>query len=242
MILVKIAVKDNRLIKVRDTLMIEDTINAIKCQFEFRTDWSQLNPKVIFAKGHITPATKDVQTISLQLDENNECVIPREIISERGYFSIGMCGESADKIIPTNWLYYSIKGGCYEAGITINPPTKTVYDKIIEGLNNKSDINHTHDEIYYTKEQADNKYLTEHQDLSEYVKKGEVLMPDVVDNLVTNAPDKPLSAAQGVVLDAKILQSEQTLKQYINETIKQALNTRDDGIAILDAGEIIKEV
>lgn len=154
MVLLKIAVKDNKLIKVRDTLMIEDTINGIKCHFEFRSDWSNLNPTVVFARGHIYPATKNPQTIPALLDDNNECIVPPEIVSERGEFSIGLFGESDVGRIVTGWLYYKTRLGCYDAAVNPNPPTPNMYDQILGALNNKSDVNHIHSE-YVTKEEID---------------------------------------------------------------------------------------
>lgn len=154
MVLLKIAVKDNKLIKVRDRLMIEDTINGIKCHFEFRSDWSNLNPAVVFARGHIYPATKNPQTITASLDNNNECIVPPEIVSDAGEFSIGLFGESGMNRIVTDWLYYKTSPGCYNAGIAPNPPTPTVYDQILGALNNKSEVNHIHTE-YITREEID---------------------------------------------------------------------------------------
>ena len=145
---------DNKLIKVRDTLMIEDTINGIKCHFEFRSDWSALKPTVVFARGHIYPATQNPQTISALLDDNNECIVPPEIVSESGEFSIGLFGENDTTRIVTDWLYYKTKWGCYDTGIAPNPPTPSAYDKILGVLNNKSDIDHIHEE-YVTKEEID---------------------------------------------------------------------------------------
>lgn len=159
MVLLKIAVKDNKLIKVKDTLMIEDTINGIKCQFEFRCDWSALKTQVVFARGHIYPATKNPQTIPALLDDNNECIVPPEVISERGEFSIGLVGENDNTRIVTNWLYYKTQLGCYNAITPPNPPTPSEYDKILAALNNKSETSHTHDE-YITDEEAQE--LTRH--------------------------------------------------------------------------------
>lgn len=153
MVLLKIAVKDNKLIKVKDTLMIEDTINGIKCQFEFRSDWSNLKPTVVFARGHIYPATTNPQTIPAFLDDNNECIVPPEIISESGEFSIGIFGENDTTRIVTNWLYYKTRWGCYDVGVAPNPPTPSVYEEILAALNNKSDVDHTHIE-YITKEES----------------------------------------------------------------------------------------
>lgn len=153
MVSLKIAVKDNKLIKVRDTLMIEDTINGIKCLFEFRTDWSNLRKTIVFARGHIFPAITNPQTISLLLDESNECIVPPEILSEAGEFSIGLIGEDDEQQIVTNWLYYKTQWGCYDAGIAPNPPTPSVYEEILGALGNKSDVDHTHNE-YITKDEA----------------------------------------------------------------------------------------
>lgn len=154
MVLLKIAVKNNKLIKVRDTLMIEDTINGIRCHFEFRSDWSTLKPTVVFARGHIYPSTQNPQTISAFLDDNNECIVPPEIVSENGEFSIGLFGENDTTRIVTDWLYYKTKWGCYDTGIAPNPPTPSVYEQILGALSNKSEINHIHNE-YVTKEEID---------------------------------------------------------------------------------------
>ena len=152
MVLLKIAVKDDKLIKVSDRLMIEDTINGIKCRFDFRSDWSSLKKKVVFARGHIYPATKDPHTISASIDNKNECVVPPEIVSEKGEFSIGLFGENDDTRMVTNWLYYKTKFGCYDAGIAPNPPAPNVYESILGALNNKSEVNHTHEEFITKKE------------------------------------------------------------------------------------------
>ena len=153
MVLLKIAVKDDKLIKVRDRLMIEDTINGIKCHFEFRSGWGDLKPSVVFARGHIYPTTPDPKTITASLDNNNECVVPPEIVSERGEFSIGLFGENDTSRIVTDWLYYKTKWGCYDAGIAPNPPAPSAYEQILGVLNNKSDIGHIHD-AYPTREEV----------------------------------------------------------------------------------------
>ena len=154
MVLLKIAVKDNKLIKVRDRLMIEDAINGIKCHFEFRSDWSKFNSTVVFARGHVYPATTNPQTITASLDNNNECIVPPEIVSERGEFSVGLFGENDTDHIATDWLYYKTQWGCYDIGVAPNPPTPSVYEQILGALNNKSEINHIHNE-YITREEID---------------------------------------------------------------------------------------
>ena len=152
MVPLKIAVKDDKLIKVRDRLMIEDTINGIKCHFEFRSGWGNLKPTVVFARGHIYPATPNPQTIPASLDNNNECIVPPEVVSEKGEFSIGLFGENDTDRIVTDWLYYKTTLGCYDVGIVPNPPEPNVYEQILGALNNKSEVNHIHAEYVVREE------------------------------------------------------------------------------------------
>lgn len=195
MVLLKIAVKDDKLIKVRDRLMIEDTINGIKCHFEFRSDWTNLKTTVAFARGHVYPATENPQTIPAFLDDNNECVVPPEIISERGEFSIGLIGENDGTRIVTHWLYYKTQLGCYDAITTPNPPTPSEYDRILGALNNKSDINHTHDE-YVTNDEMTN------------------VLKDKQDVIAENTYDKYGSAIQAFELAKKYADDNDADTQY----------------------------
>ena len=51
-----IAATHSRLTKVRDYLAIADTIDALKCTFEFRTnDWDGTKKTAIFVAGKVSP-------------------------------------------------------------------------------------------------------------------------------------------------------------------------------------------
>lgn len=156
-----LAATHGKLTKVRDCLLIEDSINSIQCQFEFRTsDWDNTNKTAVFFRGWATPSTPSEDTVYVILDENNTCNIPPEILSKGKLFSVGVFGSSDDYRIVSNWMYYKIKDGCFAEGNEPLNPGSILYEQIVSMLTNKSNIDHKHDEIYYTKSEVDNKIST----------------------------------------------------------------------------------
>ena len=156
-----LAVTHGKLTKVKDAFAVEGTINALKVGFQFRTpDWDNTTKTVVFVRGRATPATTNADTTYVMLDENNECYVPPEILNG-SMFSVGVFGTYDDYRIVSNWMCYKITDGCYADGSTPIDPSSTIYEQIISILKNKSDVNHKHDERYYTKDQSNGKFLTE---------------------------------------------------------------------------------
>lgn len=155
-----LAVTNGKLSKVRDTLAVEGTINALKVEFQFRTqDWNDTTKTAVFVRGRATPSTTNADITYVILDDNNECDVPAEILAKDGMFSVGIFGTRDDYRIVSNWMCYRVADGCYADGSTPIDPSSTVYEQIISMLNNKSEIEHNHDERYYTKDESDYKYL-----------------------------------------------------------------------------------
>lgn len=145
-----------KLTKVRDCLLIEDSINSIQCQFEFRTsDWDNTSKTAVFVRGWATPSTPSADMIVVMLDEDNTCNVPYEVLNKGTAFSIGVFGSSDGYRIVSNWMYYKIKDGCFAEGSSPIDPSSTVYEQILEALRNKSNVGHNHDERYYTKAESD---------------------------------------------------------------------------------------
>ena len=145
-----VAATHSRLTKVRDYLAIADTVNALKCRFEFRTnDWDGTKKTAIFVAGEVSSNLMDVDGISVLLDETNECDVPHEVLENGGIFSVGVYGTKEDYRIPTNWLCFKIKDGAYVTGSVPSDPTPNVYEQILNILN-KVDLGkyYTENEIY----------------------------------------------------------------------------------------------
>ena len=86
-----LAVTNGKLSKVRDSLAVEGTINALKCGFQFRTqDWDGTTKTAVFVRGRATPSTTNADITYVILDENNECDVPAEILEKTmSFLSIG---------------------------------------------------------------------------------------------------------------------------------------------------------
>ena len=157
-----LAVTHAKLSKVRDALAVEGTINALQVGFQFRTpDWDNTTKTVVFVRGRATPSTTNADTTYRILNENNECDVPPEMLAQNGMFSVGVFGVRDNYRIVSNWMCYRITDGCYADGSTPIDPSSTIYEQIISMINNKSSIGHNHDERYYTKDESNDKFLTE---------------------------------------------------------------------------------
>ena len=144
-----LAANHSKLTKVRDAFVTEGSVNALKCQFQFRTlDWDNTMKTAMFVSGQATPSTPDDAIKPMILDENDECDVPFEVLTN-GTFSVGVFGIAEKYRIVSNWMYYKVIDGCFAEGSTSLEPTPTVYEQILTTVKD-----HTHDE-YITNEAAE---------------------------------------------------------------------------------------
>lgn len=154
-----LAATHGKLTKVRDCLLIEDSINSIQCQFEFRTsDWDNTTKTAVFFRGWATPSTPDADTVYVILDESNTCYIPSEILNKNTLFSVGVFGISDDYRIVSNWMYYKIKDGCFAEGSSPSGSTPSAYEQLLKQLEN-----HQHNDMYYTKDESEDRFVSQEE-------------------------------------------------------------------------------
>ena len=158
-----IAAKHGELIKVKDYSGITDTVGALRCKFEFRTDdWNNATMTAVFCKGNVATQPSIVNTaIGVLLDGVNECAVPAEVLTrDAKYFSVGIWGVTASGLrIVSKWLVFRIEDGCYVDATEPIEPTPTVYEQIMMALQSKAPVDHKHNDIYYTKEEIDSMEL-----------------------------------------------------------------------------------
>jgi hypothetical protein len=154
-----IAAKHGELIKVRDYSGITNTVGALRCKFEFRTnDWDNATMTAVFCKGNMATNPEIVDgAIGVLLDSIDECAVPAEVLTrDAKYFSVGVWGVTAAGFrIVSKWLVFRIEDGCYVDATEPIEPTPTVYEQIMSALSLKASINHEHNDLYYTKTELD---------------------------------------------------------------------------------------
>ena len=134
-----IGIKHNVASAVRTIVSTTGTVNTLMCRFEFRTtDWVNRIKKVVFQnlRDHLEDSEKNKYVFPL--DENNECFIPAEILSNKGEFLIGVFGTNTDgSRLVTNMIPFKCEQGCYGAGVAPAPITPSEYDELIQLINKK---------------------------------------------------------------------------------------------------------
>ena len=134
-----IGIKHNVASAVRTIVSTTGTVNTLMCRFEFRTtDWVNRIKKVVFQnlRDHLEDSEKNKYVFPL--DENNECFIPAEILSNEGEFLIGVFGTNTDgSRLVTNMIPFKCEQGCYGAGVAPAPITPSEYDELIQLINKK---------------------------------------------------------------------------------------------------------
>ena len=129
-----IAAKHHELTKIKDVRGTTNTIGALRCKFQFRTDdWLHSAKTVMFCNGNavLHPEVID-DAIAVPLDADNECPVPYEVLKDTQPYSIGIWGVTDNGLrIVSNWLVFGTQAGSYTEGNAPEDPERTVYEEIV---------------------------------------------------------------------------------------------------------------
>ena len=129
-----IAAKHHELTKVKDTRGTTNTIGALRCKFQFRTDdWLHSAKTAMFCNGDavLHPEVID-DAIPVPLDADDECPVPYEVLTDTLPYSIGVWGVTDNGLrVVSNWLVFNAQLGCYTEGNAPEDPERTIYEEIL---------------------------------------------------------------------------------------------------------------
>lgn len=103
--------------------VVSGSQNYVKAKFNFSDDWAGLTKTARF--------TCNEESFDLIL-EQDECMIPWEVIKESGFFDVSVFGGSLITVDVAR--VYVTESGYAEGGSPL-PPTPSVYEQIIDKLN-----------------------------------------------------------------------------------------------------------
>lgn len=113
--------KNKLMARQRETLT-SGSVNVYTARFEFDQNWTGLTQKAVFRGSG--------KTISVLLDENGECTIPWETLTQHGgTLSAGAYGTQDDTVLPTVWadLGPILEGTAPGEGT--HPPTPDIWEQ-----------------------------------------------------------------------------------------------------------------
>jgi hypothetical protein len=79
--------------------------------------------------------------IAVPLDEDDECAVPYEVLTDTKPYSIGVWGATADGIrIVSRWLVFGAQPGCYVDANAPADPEPTIYEQILSTSQNAVNV------------------------------------------------------------------------------------------------------
>jgi hypothetical protein len=116
---------NKQFINITDRLaMASDSQEYITARFTFDSDWDGLVKTATFYQ-------KSDSVYHMLLDEDGTCIVPHEVLEDKGYLYIGVFGVSGTKRITTNIVNINIVNGSYGEGLTPDEATEDIYAQII---------------------------------------------------------------------------------------------------------------
>ena len=158
-----IAAKHSELIKVKDVRGATNTIGALRCKFEFRTDdWLRSTKTAMFYDGNALTNPLDVNSaIPVLLDDDDECAVPTQVLSNNKPYSVGVWGvtESGLRIV-SRWIVFDVVDGCFVEGTIPEEPEQSVYEQILEKMNSVNYVPYIGDNgNWYTYDASKKEYV-----------------------------------------------------------------------------------
>lgn len=142
-----IAAKHHELIKVKDARGTTNTIGALRCKFQFRTDdWLHSAKTAMFCNGDAVLHPEVINdAIAVPLDADDECPVPYEVLTDTLPYSVGVWGVTPKGLrVVSNWLVFNAQVGCYTEGNAPEDPEQTIYEEILlianEAVNAVKDV------------------------------------------------------------------------------------------------------
>lgn len=116
---------------IEQVLMFENTpeissgnVNYDSVKFDFCSSWTGFTKTAIFYRN-------EDEVYYQLLDEANTCIIPKEVLAERGVIHIGVFGVYGDKLLTSQVLSYRISQGAITENIKPADPTPDIYAQVI---------------------------------------------------------------------------------------------------------------
>lgn len=114
--------------------VVADSVEYLKVEFDFSSsDFGGITTAVF------SPFYNKGINYEVVLDDNNSCIVPEEVIKHRG-FNISIYSVIGNKKITSDKFSVPVAESGYAKGETPKDPTPTVYEQLLEIVNNTKSI------------------------------------------------------------------------------------------------------
>ncbi len=123
---IRFLVKDRLLLCVSRPALYSGGQNYDKAQFAFDDTWAGFIKTASFSRG--------AEVYHMLLDDNGACILPNEIVADRGSFCVGVFGVSGDVVKTTQTYCFDVWDGAITAYTAIPDPTPDIYAQILASI------------------------------------------------------------------------------------------------------------
>lgn len=126
---IEIFADDQNLIVAEKPKIASGDKNSVRIHVDFNSEWDEYVKTGVFFN--------DKNMVYEQLIENDECVIPHEVLAQASLLYIGIRGVNSDssKIKTSALIEYLIVNGAPKGNAESVPPTSDVYDQLLAAYN-----------------------------------------------------------------------------------------------------------
>ena len=127
MTIIKLSVNGQRIDITQRPVVASGDRNCVLVHADFDAEWSGYIKTAIFYQD-------DRHVYHSLIDDNNECVIPWEVLSEEGTMYLGILGVREDARKTTEVVRYIVKKGAWSPDFAVSDPTPSIYESILEDI------------------------------------------------------------------------------------------------------------
>lgn len=124
MTLIQVDCKDQDLTLLDAPLITSGDVQSDEVHFTFCPKWDGMIKTAVFYRN-------EGETYSVLVDEDNNCIIPQEVLKEEGTFYFGVFGIKDNSVKTSEILRYKVKKGAITEGTKIPDPTPDIYSQIL---------------------------------------------------------------------------------------------------------------
>lgn len=115
---------DQNLMSIDTPDIFSGDVNSDRLIVDFDSTWDDFTKTAVFYVSE-----KDVY--KMFLDVNNTCVIPHEVLKDKGKFYFGILGVNGDKVLTTEVIGYKVGKGAVTSKLVDSDPTPDIYEQIL---------------------------------------------------------------------------------------------------------------
>lgn len=133
MTIIRLSVNGQRVAITQRPVIASGDRNSVKVQVDFDSEWNGYAKTAVFYQD-------EDNVYRALMDENDECIVPWEVLAYEGTMYLGIMGVKDDARKTTEVVRYIIKKGAWSFSFKPSDPTPDIYDTFLAEVQRMREI------------------------------------------------------------------------------------------------------